>query len=248
MRSIDLQNAILHTSHVTDADPAEAPDPAIARAERRLRLLEELAEIGMDLARDLRREAPAAAEPEEAAAAQTPARGDPAAAFARLSRAIRLTLALEARTDEQLKALRAGVAAECEARRVQARDRAAAEAEARGKAHRDAVERLVLEAAEREVEDDASLGVVLEALEERLEEDDAYWDLDQMPLREAVERLCADLELTPDWSLWDGEGWPPKPPFSRSRFSPWVRPSRRPLRDLDDGAPPIGGVLAHQRE
>jgi hypothetical protein len=88
----------------------------------------------------------------------------------------------------------------------------------------------------------------MEALEERLEEDEAYWDLDRMPLREAVERLCADLELTPDWSQWDGEGWPPKPPFSRPRFSMWTRPSRTPLLACDDGAPQIGGVLTHRRE
>ena len=37
----------------------------------------------MDRARDLRREALAAAEPEEAAAPQTPACGDPSVAFAR---------------------------------------------------------------------------------------------------------------------------------------------------------------------
>jgi hypothetical protein len=258
---IDLQNAILHTSPVTDADPAEAPDPVIARAERRLRLLEELSEIGMELARALCREALAAANPAESAAAETAAdvadlaaaptatgTRDPANAFARISRAIRLTLALEARTDEALRDLRAGVVAEREARRVEAGRRAAIEAEARSKARRDTVERLVTEAAEREIEDDDSLGAVMEALEERLEEDEAYWDLDRMPLREAVERLCADLELTPDWSQWDGEGWPPKPPFSRPRFSMWTRPSRTPLLACDDGAPQIGGVLTHRRE
>ena len=246
---------------MTDADPAEAPDPVIARAERRLRLLEELSEIGMDLARALCREALAAANPAESAAAETAAdvadlaaaptatgTRDPANAFARISRAIRLTLALEARTDEALRDLRAGVAAEAEAQRVVARDRAAAEAQARRKSHRDTVERLVTEAAEREIEDDDSLGAVMEALEERLEEDEAYWDLDQMPLREAVERLCADLELNPDWSQWGDAGWPPKPPFSRFKFSVWGRPSRTPLGDLDDGAPQIGSVLAHRRE
>ena len=110
-----------------DAAPAEAPDPAILRAEWRLRMIEELAEIGMDLVRDLHRQALAAADPAEPAAADTPETpttssgrraatpgGDPAAAFARLSRAIRLTLALHARTDEALRALRAGVAAERE--------------------------------------------------------------------------------------------------------------------------------------
>jgi hypothetical protein len=240
-----------------DATLADAPDPAVLRAEWRLRLLEEIAEVCMDLARIVHRQAQAAAqaadptaiEPAEAPVNRlTPTTADPSAALARISRALRLTLALHARTDEALCALRAGVIAEREARRVAAGRRAADEAEARAKSHRDTVERLVIEAAEREVEDDETLGAVMEALEERLEEDDAYWDLDQMPLREAVERLCADLELTPDWSRWEGEGWPPKPPFSRFRFSPWSRPSRTPLGDLDDGAPQIGGVLAHRRE
>jgi hypothetical protein len=52
-----LQNAIFHTSPVTDAASAEAPDPAILRAERRLRMLDELAQIGMNLARALERQA-----------------------------------------------------------------------------------------------------------------------------------------------------------------------------------------------
>jgi hypothetical protein len=233
-----------------DAAPAEALDPAVLRAERRLRVLEELTEIGLDLARLLQRQAHAAAEaidPTAAAAldatepsagrAPIISAGDIANALARISRAIRLTVALETRTDEALRALRAGVAAEVEARRAQARNRAAAEAEARSKSHRNAVERLVTEAAEREIEDDDALGGVMEALEERLVEDEAYWDLDRMPLREAVERLCADLELTPDWSLWEGEGWSPKPPFSRCRGSIWARPSRTPLLELEASPP-----------
>ncbi|HWE98514.1 MAG TPA: hypothetical protein VG248_01850, partial [Caulobacteraceae bacterium] len=160
---------------MTDADPAEAPDPAILRAERRLRLLEELAQIGMNLARALERQALAAADPADppepagpdaadasAGRAPTPITpaGDPSVAFARISRAIRLTLALEARTDEQLRALRAGVAAEVEARRVAAGPRAAAEAAVRSQRRRDTVERLVFEAAEREIDDDDSLGAV----------------------------------------------------------------------------------------
>jgi hypothetical protein len=99
-----------------DAALAEAPDPAVLRAERRLRMLEELSGIGMDLARALHRRAFAAADPQEPAApddcetSDRPAgsAGDPSVAFARISRAIRLTLALEARADEALRALRAG--------------------------------------------------------------------------------------------------------------------------------------------
>jgi hypothetical protein len=91
---------------------AEALDAAILRAERRLRLLEERAEIGMDLARALHREA--LAEPAKLSS------GDLAGAFAKLSRAIRLTLALAARTDEALRALRAEAESEREALRVEA--------------------------------------------------------------------------------------------------------------------------------
>jgi hypothetical protein len=97
---------------------AEALAAAILHAERRLRLLEELAEIGMDLARALHREV--LAEPAKQAARETPLFGDPADAFARLSHAIRLILALEARTDEALRELRAGVETKSEAHRVEA--------------------------------------------------------------------------------------------------------------------------------
>jgi hypothetical protein len=92
-----------------------------------------------------------------------------------------------------------------------------------------------------------ALNDVLEALEERLHEDEAYVDLEQAPLRETVERLCADLELTPDWSRWEGEGWTAQAPFHRPRASIWARPSRTPLRPHDD-AGQTGAPLAHRRE
>jgi hypothetical protein len=231
---------------VTDAAPTETPNPAILRAERRLRLLEELAEIGMDLARTLRREALAVADPAESAAPETSATNDPAGAFVRLSRAIRLTLALEARTDEALRALRAGVVTERETRRLEAGRRAAADVAARRKTHRERVQSLVMEAAEREIEDGEALFGVFAALEERLEEDEAYQDLERLPWRETVERLCADLQLTPDWSRWEGEGWTPEPPFFRPPASVWRHPRREPRWPLHAGAP--DGPIAHRRE
>jgi hypothetical protein len=82
------------------ADPAAPQDPAAARADKRLLRLDELAELGMQLARDLVREQAARAQAAEAGEAAPPARIDPGLAFARISRAVRLTLALEARFDE----------------------------------------------------------------------------------------------------------------------------------------------------
>ena len=94
----------------------------------------------------------------------------------------------------------------------------------------------VLGCAEREIDDGEALFGVFAALDERLDEDDAYRDLERLPLRETVERLCADLQLTPDWSRWDGEAWTPQEPFFRSKASIWRRPSRKPL------LPPLDAV------
>jgi hypothetical protein len=83
--------------HAT-AEPVSA-DPSSDRAERRLRILQELAEIGMDLARAVRTRALALA-----------AKADPAAAvdlglsFSRIARAVRQTVALEAKFEQDRQA------------------------------------------------------------------------------------------------------------------------------------------------
>jgi hypothetical protein len=175
-----------------DAD-AIAADPhaaaAIARAERRLEILAELTEIGMDLARDVSREAA------------------PADAFARLSRAIRLTLSLEARTDAELALLRAGVMVEIETRREAVARNARAAAERASADHREAIERAVREAVEVEIDDPQNRCFRIRTMEDRLQYEEAYADLDAMTLTEAVQRLCADLGLNPDWSRWSDAGW-----------------------------------------
>jgi hypothetical protein len=202
----------------------EAPDPSIARAERRLRLLEELAEIGMELARALR----PCAQTGEAAPDEAPGK-DPAEAFAPLSRAIRLTLALEAKTDAALRDLKAGIVRE----RAEARERIAKTA------RENCVNRvrdLVLSVADVECDDFDAHDNLFEALNERLEQDEAYEKCHERPLRETVERLCKDLKLTPDWSRWAGEGWVDDGPPIRPRYSPFNQPSRRPV--LTAGEPP----------
>jgi hypothetical protein len=199
-------------------------DPSVVLAESRLRMLRRLAEIGMELA-------------ERTLNTQTaPAKGrDPADAFAPLSRAIRLTLTLEAKTDEALRDLRAGVVRkrEKEKKRAARRHEAAAAKEAREREVK--VRELVAEAAEAEIPDVYEFAQRYDALRERLEEDSAYKDLSERPLRETVERLCKDLMISPDWSRWDGEGWTreegaPK----RTRYSVFNQPSALPLLDDED--------------
>ncbi|MGH7022939.1 MAG: hypothetical protein ACREEB_05010 [Caulobacteraceae bacterium] len=223
----------MSASAATPQDPPstdETPDPSVTLAEWRLRLLEELAEMGMELARALNPGATVGAEPPSDDKSPAKLR-DPAEAFWSVSRAVRLTLALHARTDQELRDLKAGVVRDREAEKARAAERAAKAREGREAGIVGLVERVAL--AECETIED--LRNIHDALRERLDEDEAYWDIDKRPVRETLERLCKDLTLTPDWSRWDGEGWIDDGPPARARFSVFNTPSARPRRCDEDG-------------
>jgi hypothetical protein len=217
------------------ADESGRLAAAVARAERRLRVLEEVSQIGLRLMRGL--EDP----PVEAKAKDAPAdapRPDPAAAFAKLSRAVRLTVALEGQVEEDLRAALAGEVKADEKRR-EARDRPAVDADEPGdedeRARRGARERLeeqVELAIGRECETEKEFAERSAAMIERLEWDDAYDDVRGRPFREVVERLCTEIGLDPDWSTWTDDGWPTPPtgvPEARLPWSPFHRPSPKPM-------------------
>ncbi|HEX4261970.1 MAG TPA: hypothetical protein VHY76_12810, partial [Acetobacteraceae bacterium] len=83
--------------------PTPPEETAAERTARHLAMLRELAGIGMALARALGEQAlaalapPAPETPEPAPAPAPPSRTDPGLAFARVTRAVRQTIALEAR-------------------------------------------------------------------------------------------------------------------------------------------------------
>jgi hypothetical protein len=175
---------------------------AEARRERQLAMLHELAEIGMQMARAVRDEALAPAE----AAGDTPkppsrfGGGDLGLVYSRIARAVRQTLALESRVAEQidtarvehartrLGALRRAV----EDRQHEIRDYVAEAIEA------EAVER---KTPERDIER------LLDDLDERLEAGDYDDALADGLIGDLVARICADLGVTPDWSLWEDQAW-----------------------------------------
>jgi hypothetical protein len=167
----------------------------------------------MELARALRPRAPADGATDEAASgdpatAMGRAKGrDPADAFGPLSRAIRLTLALEAKTDAELRDLKAGLTRARAEERAHAAERARIAAAKDREARIERVRDLVLNVADAEIEDNDAFDNIYDALDERLELDEANLDCAGRPLRETVERLCRDLALSPDWSRWAGEGW-----------------------------------------
>jgi len=211
-----------------DAAADTAPDPPVLRAERRLRLLAELAEIGMELARALKPSPPTSeAEASGPAAVADEAKGsrrDPAEVFAGLSRAIRLTLTLEATADQQLRDLVAGVVREREETRARTAARAR-EADARRRELRGAlVSDLVYEAATEQLTDDADHERLHQELIDRFDEEDDTWSDPDRPLREVVEEICEHFALTPDWSRWRDDDWAPRAP----PVWPWIGRSAAP--------------------
>ncbi|HEY1561247.1 MAG TPA: hypothetical protein VGF71_10205 [Caulobacteraceae bacterium] len=221
---------------LTPADAAAdlADDPAVLRAERRLRILEEMTEIGLRLLRALETGGEAKAS-EASATGPSGKRRDPVDHYASLTRSLRLTLKLEAETDEALAALKDGLT---ETRQRQRRLAAwsTPPANARGASRRETVRQCLRVVAERESESEEQLDHFFLAIEQRLAEDPAYADLDAAPLRQILERLCFDLNINPDWTAWTGSGWtceglPRHGPQARPRYSRFGHTSSRPIWD-----------------
>ena len=184
--------------------PASAPaaPPADARAliERQMAVLSRLTEIGMEVAEACGRRAvgEAAADRPVAASNPSPDPGPgPGLVFARVARAVRLTIALQQRLMKDLDALdKAEAHAErmrTVGRRLRLRDLVGEAARTLVEARREAEDRLLGEedAAEAEIE------LMTETAYERLTdaEDD---DLDALTFDEAVAGVCRDLGLAPD--------------------------------------------------
>jgi hypothetical protein len=213
-------------------DKADLLAASVARVERRLRMLDELAEMAMKLASRATERALA----EDAASANAEAGDAPpdfaADDLAKLSRAVRLTLDLAGRLEETLARLRAGETETRAERRQEHEERASRAQDQRDAAARDKVSEQVAMVIFSESESETESRNLLDALEERLSDDVAYIDIEDEPLREVVERLCGDLGLKPDWSRWTNDGWPERPGDvfkTRDPWSPFNRVSRKPV-------------------
>ena len=213
---------------MSETPTAAAPsrDPSQDPAALRLAMLHELAEIGMRLARGVERRAEA---PDAAP-------GDLGLVFSRLARAVRQTLALEARLEGEIAARVREARAIDEVRLIRA-TRAAVER--RAKLVRRAVGQAIeAEACENDFES------LFDHLDERLADREDDEDFLDRPLGELVARICKDLGVTADLSLWEDEDWaieaaaarPPPPageaPDPDPAYAAPPSPHRRP-----DGAP-----------
>ncbi len=180
-------------------------------------MLERLSEIGMALSEEiLTRTVGAPYHPE--------ARHDAGRSFAAVSRAVRLTLAFEARIDAEILAMCNGKFATGETAGVGGAGAVfpASEPEASLPAPgfvlqegfvfqdppcpvRAKVRGAVCEAINREVGNTEVAREALAFVHERLIEGEDYDAYLSRPWRDGVEAICADLGLAPDWSQWSDE-------------------------------------------
>jgi CRISPR/Cas system CSM-associated protein Csm2 small subunit len=164
------------------SDPAI--DAAEARAKLRFEVLGELTQIGMGLARDVGRQAAEPADPDAPPV-------DLGLQFSRIARAVRQTVALEAKFDS-----------EREARQAKAEADRAAETRLRGIRRKTRVGDIV----ERIIDEESDSERLIETLSERLEDADDT-DFADRPLGEIVAAICRDLGVTVDWTLWEEQPW-----------------------------------------
>jgi hypothetical protein len=219
------------------AAPPVTPSPAVgaqawARAvlERQAMMLDRLAEGGMRMAEAIRTQTERHIEPEAppASGPTAPSLAELSRSYARVARAVRLTLMLQAKLVADRLALDEPACAPAGPRlRALRLVKRAAQAE-----HEDgqAVERLVREAAER------------------LDREDVCAELLSRPTHEVIAFICREMNLDPDWPRLAQEAWeevqrqadtrpgqqpPPKPP-PKSPAEPqtmtfrWLEPGESP--------------------
>jgi hypothetical protein len=191
-----------------DANIPGQPDPRVARTERRLCKLEEASDRAAELMNALADQARAAAK----APSPPPTARDLAEAFNRVCRNLRLIVALEARFDDYLAALVAGdPSAEFWPRRARqtAREAAPSKPERDRMEEREILRGNVLELIDLEIlyGDDGQR--IFREIDERLYESDRYDAFLDLPTEDAVEAICADLGVKPEWESFYDYDWPP---------------------------------------
>jgi hypothetical protein len=196
-----------------DMNITEPPDPRIARTEWKLRILERIAQRGAEIIDATADQACADAK----TSPESPKGRDPAGAYAQASRAVRMTLVLDARFADYLAALRAGDPdAEFCPRRARPNPRRAApfeedtsEEDLSAVDPREIIRGNVLEIINPDSYDEDGREWIYEELDERLYESERYNEFLDLPMEDLVELICKDLGVKPDWERWDGYEWPP---------------------------------------
>jgi hypothetical protein len=182
-------------SATPDIPVQHACDPVVVRAERQMRMMAQLSEIGLGLARRLQEEV--------CGGASVTMLGDVALMYSRIARTVRQCIALEVKIDAALREWLALSEAERAERRAVAGAQAS-EPKASGAPAVDEAEAETLveiERGSREWRGETERG-------ERAERfwADSYVIEDEGSFVEIVAKVCRDLGVTPDWSAWAEDG------------------------------------------
>jgi hypothetical protein len=232
---MNIEQQTARAAHTAPADPhgdrakscVRCSDGAADMTEQDRRMLQEMAEIGMGLLRTLQQRA------EDDSKIDA---GEVALAYSRITRAVRLTIALKAKLADEGRVRKERDEAaevkrlwECEEQRIDQR--------------RDQVERLVEQAIEAEASETERDGL-MSGLRERLDEDDIDAKLADRPIGEVLARICRDLGIEPEPGQWAHEVWADEAParlapFRKSDSSP---PDSLPAEIARAGHdPPVSG-------
>ena len=208
------------------------------RADKRIVYLDEIADMAMELARAQQRKALAQleAEPDAVLVEGAPRERDAAAAFLNTARAVRVTLALQAKLQTGVNARRIELVYEQqlrgEARRKQSEfDDLVVQGE---------VEEIVAQVVEREAGD---RGDAEDLVEDAREAVDTNWSdrcYRRKPVGAVVADVCRELGLEVDWSRWEDEDWAAREAEDGAEGSPFVKRDAPPGEPNDPGKPPDG--------
>ncbi|HVY32947.1 MAG TPA: hypothetical protein VG960_00875 [Caulobacteraceae bacterium] len=175
---------------------APAPDLARALLERQLWVLGQLAEGGLEIARAIERRATSDESPDAVLDAAS-------LAYARVSRAVRMTILLQSKLIADLQTLEVkGAQAAAQANSLNGTQRVCREHDQKRRIGR-TVARIAW-ADDQDLNRAQRLG--REAVE-RLEEDELYGDILNRPFSEIIAQICEDMGLEPDWPKLADEAW-----------------------------------------
>ena len=189
----------------TPSAPPPLADDALAYARaliaEQLPVLTRMIGAGAEVALDIERQARESAMPADPPA---PRGGELALAYSRVSRAVRMTVALQSKLIAHLQALEDAAAARA-AGIVTARE--ALEAD-RVSDHKTRIARIVERVAKDacDGDEDEADRLYTEACD-RLDDDDIYGEVMSRPMSEMVAEVCRDIGLEPDWERLSREAW-----------------------------------------
>jgi hypothetical protein len=190
---------------MTDALPPDLnTSAALARHELRQAVLDRLVRFGLKLVDEMEHDLDAAkaerdAAPDPSAPRRPVATPELCLGFSRAARALRMTVMLQKRLDDEQASPGSGAFAKS----IAAPDPLAAVRDSR----KISVVRLIADTGHRVHNDGDAIERLIQEAAERLEDEDLQDDVMSLPLADLVRRVARDLGLSPDWPGLDSYLW-----------------------------------------